>query len=449
MSTHQADQQTIRAAIGGLNGFAAWLAGQPSSYIQGGFSYSTDELTEQLAGLQKHWELVRELLPTGMRTVPDRIIKNRIETPHVLDREHDRVHYIADTINPAVNSLKACADRLTTMLDNNPSHRNAEIRQEPLIEIAEEVDTLVHDPLVMANFRTMFEKWCAEERACKAQHDEWEASREKYALRIVKNARLRDRKAGRPKKGYVWEHFGFIGDNLRRPGFSKAKLGEAVEGWAPPELLVNRCPEVRHLIPLPGRPLSLAERYTLLSAIRDFFSKGEETIGPLHGPKYDADKQVKRLKKSIPYYCLYRCVEELGPSDHRHLRRYLTDVKDDLKASGLINGDKTGAIDALVAKDSPKADESGYKHTIDVHPGCVVMDGKHTLGGVPAQDLTLLCRNRDGTVPLDIAASRMSELKRQLKRKDCDWLAQAISDRQRDAGYLFKTPERTQITVHS
>jgi hypothetical protein len=103
------------------------------------------------------------------------------------------------------------------------------------------------------------------------------------------------------------------------------KYAFPVKGWIPKELSPDQDPDDSSPLPVPGRPVSLVEKFAGLAAVYDAYWRGTEKIGPWSDDLAD--------RESNWYFLLVRNVANLNPSDSTMIRSWLVEIESHLKAT--------------------------------------------------------------------------------------------------------------------
>src|SRR3990170_3292415 len=116
-------------------------------------------------------------------------------------------------------------------------------------DLALDVYKVIQQYDAMPRFRDMVEMYVADREAQLAGQKEWESRRRQHFERVVRSKpRLRDQKAGPPKKHWEWECYNETCPKQTRKGWRFDVIH--VEAWSPPDLLSAAQPEITQTLPL-------------------------------------------------------------------------------------------------------------------------------------------------------------------------------------------------------
>ncbi len=214
---------------------------------------------------------------------------------------------------------------------------------EPWLEIAEAVHLLVARPGVLGFFRQQVRE-AAGERLMAFDQKSARAELRRNALKQAGTWRGRQKLPTQPAVG--WFHWveTFRGA-VKLPGSLKTADGSKrqlkafryikskgfpndldgieyswdVEAWLQPELSPDNDPDDTPPLPVPGRPVSLLEKFAGLAAVYDAHWRGMETIGPCSDDLAD--------RESNWYALLVQAAKDLDPTDAVVVRSWLVEVE--------------------------------------------------------------------------------------------------------------------------
>ncbi len=192
----------------------------------------------------------------------------------------------------------------------------------------------------MARVRARVRRWGNEHHRQSIRRLEFDKKRERHLSAVRADRRLRNRRAGPPKRGWVWEQF-----TRSEPG--KRRLPQSVDGrrkyktvpymkhtrgygWVPRRLIEERRPAVTRVRLLHER-MSLSEKCATLSAIHDCVCTSAEPVDPWRGEreKWIKDKGFRRryrVPRDVAYDVLKSRVHGLRKQDAKALHAVISAV---------------------------------------------------------------------------------------------------------------------------
>lgn len=197
------------------------------------------------------------------------------------------------------------------------------LSQSKLTEIAIKVGGLIRRVESLPRFREKVVEWNEYySRQFEAQKD-WEERRSEHEGHVRADSRLQDEEAGPPENGWVYSPL------MRWQDDEGNEANLQVNGWVPPALDLENCPEVRLPLPVPSEEVELYEKYAALAAIYNSDSKGVDKIDPWK----DSPDIFPDIYEGIAYtHLLLDAAQRLPEADEPHLHVWIEEIEEDLKA---------------------------------------------------------------------------------------------------------------------
>lgn len=202
-----------------------------------------------------------------------------------------------------------------------------------ITDLTLEIYNVIQKYNAFRRFREMVNRWGFEHEAEIERHKKWQEQRNTHFKKnLATNPRLKNERAGPPKKDWQWETS--VVHRYEKTESNYQRSTQIISGWVPPKLSLSAEPKITQLLPLSREhELTLSEKYTVLAAIYDRGRRGTEEIAPWKWPEPDAWNEPSALsdaKKSIFFVGLCDSVSEFTPDNKGWIRSFLKDVENDL-----------------------------------------------------------------------------------------------------------------------